>query len=44
VNFDSAVADPKPQIRLANPYTYFNITNYALFENIDFTGEDLFAT
>ena len=35
--------DPKPQIRIANPYTYFNITNYALFENIDFTGEDLFA-
>ena len=33
----------KAQIRIANPYTYFNITNYASFENIEFTGEDLFA-
>ena len=33
----------KPQIRIANAYTYFNITRYMLFENIEFTGEDLFA-
>ena len=33
----------KAQIRLANPNTYFNITKYARFENIEFTGEDLFA-
>ena len=36
--------DPKPQIRIANKYTLFNITNYALFENLEFTGEDLFAS
>ena len=35
--------DAKPQIRISNPYTYFNITRYALFQNIDFSGEDLFA-
>ena len=35
--------DEKPQIRIAHPWTYFNITNQALFENIEFTGEDLFA-
>ena len=29
---------------MANTYTYFNISNYAQFENISFTGEDLFAT
>lgn len=33
----------KVQIRLANPHTYFNVTNYMRFENIEFTGEDLFA-
>ena len=33
----------KVQIRIANPYTYFNITSYMHFENIEFTGEDLFA-
>ena len=33
----------KAQIRIANPYTSFNITNDAVFENIEFTGEDLFA-
>lgn len=37
-------AGEKAQIRIANPYTYFNITNYARFENIEFTGEDLFAS
>ena len=36
-------AGKKAQIRLANPHTYFNITNSARFENIEFTGEDLFA-
>ena len=36
--------DPKPEIRVANTYTYFNITNAAYFENIAFTGEDLFAS
>ena len=33
----------RAKIRLANPHTYFNITNYARFENIEFTGEDMFA-
>ena len=34
----------KAQIRISNPYTYFNITKTAKFENIEFTGEDLFAS
>ena len=42
VNFTKG--DPKPEIRVANTYTYFNISNYAYFENITFTGEDLFAS
>ena len=42
VNFTAG--DPKPEIRVANTYTYFNITNFASFNNISFTGEDLFAT
>ena len=42
VNFTAG--DAKPEIRVANTYTYFNITNYAYFENIAFTGEDLFAS
>ena len=42
VNFTAG--DPKPQIRVANTFTYFNISNYAQFENISFTGEDLLAT
>ena len=33
----------KSQIRIAHPWTYFNITNHARFVNIEFTGEDLFA-
>lgn len=33
----------KSQIRISSPHTYFNITNFARFENIEFTGEDLFA-
>ena len=41
VNFEEG--DSKPQIRISNTYTYFNITNFAYFENIAFTGEDLFA-
>ena len=41
VDFENG--DSKPEIRVANTYTYFNITNYAYFENITFTGEDLFA-
>ena len=36
-------SDPKPQIRFANTHTYFNITNEMSFEDIEFTGEDLFA-
>jgi hypothetical protein len=36
-------AGEKAQIRLASPHTYFNVTNFAHFENIEFTGEDLFA-
>ena len=36
-------AGERPQIRLPNTYTSFNITNHAVFENIEFTGEDLFA-
>ena len=34
----------KAQIRIANEYTYFNITNFAEFKDIEFTGEDLFAS
>ena len=41
VNFTNG--DSKPEIRVANTYTYFNISNYAYFENLTFTGEDLFA-
>ena len=41
---DFKAGDAKPEIRVANTYTYFNITNYAYFENIAFTGEDLLAT
>ena len=41
---DFEAGDDKPQIRVANTFTYFNITNFAYFENIEFTGEDLFAT
>lgn len=37
-------AGEKAQIRIANPWTSFNITNQATFENIEFTGEDLFAS
>ncbi len=31
------------EIRIASPYMNFNITGSASFENIEFTGEDLFA-
>ena len=45
--FDATCVDvaagEKVQIRLASPYSYFNITNVAHFENIEFTGEDMFA-
>ena len=34
----------KAQIRISHPWTYFNITNQVQFENIEFTGEDLFAS
>ena len=37
-------AGEKAQIRIPNPYTKFNVTNYMKFENIEFTGEDLFAS
>mmetsp|Transcript_342 Transcript_342/g.467 ORF Transcript_342/g.467 Transcript_342/m.467 type:complete len:122 (+) Transcript_342:2101-2466(+) len=37
-------AGEKPEIRIASPWTSFNITNQVLFENIKFTGEDLFAS
>ena len=33
----------KPQIRLHGAVSYFNITNFAQFENIRFTGEDALA-
>ena len=33
----------KPQIRLHNSISYFNITNFAQFENIQFTAEDSLA-
>lgn len=36
-------AGEKVQIRIPNTYTNFNITNHWTFENIEFTGEDLFA-
>ena len=46
--FDATCVDvaagEKVQIRLASPYSYFNITNVAHFENIEFTGEDMFAS
>ena len=40
----NVAAGERVEIRIASPYTYFNITNIAHFENIDFTGEDLFAS
>ena len=33
----------KPQIRLHGAISYFNITNFAQFENIRFTAEDALA-
>ena len=36
VNFTAG--DSKPEIRVANTYTYFNITNFAQFENITFSS------
>ena len=36
---DLEAGDPKPQIRIHGS-TAFNITNFAQFENIEFTGED----
>ena len=36
---DFEAGDPKPQIR-AHGKAAFNITNFAQFENIEFTGED----
>ena len=35
--------DDKPEIRLSQPWTTFNITNKASFYNLVFSGEDLFA-
>ena len=35
--------DPKPQIRIHNNHTLFNITNLMQFENIQFTAEDAMA-
>ena len=43
-NCVNVAAGERVEIRIASPYTYFNITNIAHFENIDFTGEDLFAS
>ena len=34
----------KVEIRVSSPWTNFNITNQMQFENIIFTGEDLFAS
>ena len=34
----------RAEIRIANPYTHFNITGEAYFYNIEFTGEDMFAS
>lgn len=39
----NVAAGEKVQVRLSSPYSYFNITNVAHFENIEFTGEDMFA-
>ena len=36
---DFEAGDSKPQIRV-HGRSAFNITNFAQFENIDFTGED----
>ena len=35
--------DPKPQVRLHGAVSYFNITNFAQFENIEFTAVDALA-
>ena len=46
-NFEKLCVDvaagEKVQIRISSPSSYFNITNVAHFENIEFTGEDMFA-
>jgi hypothetical protein len=34
----------RPEIRLHSNGTFFNITNNATFENIEFTGIDMLAT
>ena len=36
-------AGEKPVIRIPSPWNFFNMTNWASFENIIFTGEDLFV-
>ena len=40
---DWEVGHQKPQIRLHNTVSYFNITNFAQFENVQFTAEDSLA-
>ena len=42
-NCVDVAAGERAEIRLSTPYTFFNVTNWAKFENIEFTGEDLFA-
>jgi len=41
VDFEKGQA--KPKIRVQNSYSYFNITNFARFERINFHGEDALA-
>ena len=39
----NVAAGERPELRISSPWTNFNITNKAIFENINFSGEDLFA-
>ena len=41
VDFENG--DPKPQIRVHDTMSLFNISNFFQFENIEFTGEDAMA-
>ena len=37
------MGDSKPQIRIHDSRSWFNITNFAQFEKIEFTAEDAMA-
>ena len=40
---DLTDGDAKPQIRIHDSRSWFNITNFMQFENIEFTAEDAMA-